>query len=75
MQQRERWSVQSPQPLWNKGESVLSLSDTLLHARGDGGSPRAVEWRKLTEPGRRGGGGERDEVGEVLEEIYEHISL
>ena len=64
-------------PLW-RGQSVLSLSDTLLIAWGDGGSPRTVEWRKPTEPGRRGGGEEereRDEVGEVLEEIYEHISL
>ena len=37
-------------PLWS-GEGVLSLSDPLLHAGGDGGSPRAVEWRKPTEPG------------------------
>ena len=60
-------------PLWS-GEGVLSLSDPLLHAGGDGGSPRAVEWRKPTEPGRSGRRRERerDEVGEVLEELCEH---
>ena len=46
-------------PLWS-GEGVLSLSDPLLHAGGDGGSPRAVEWRKPTEPGGGVGGGERE---------------
>ena len=63
-------------PLWS-GEGVLSLLDPLLHARGDGGSPCAVEWRKPTEPGGSGRRRERerDEVGDVLEEIYEHISL
>ena len=52
-------------PLWS-GEGVLSLSDPLLHAGGDGGSPCAVEWRKPAEPGGSGRRGERDEVGEVL---------
>ena len=63
-------------PLWS-GEGVLSLSDPLLHARGDGGFPRAVEWRKPAEPGGSGRRRrrERDEVGEVLEELCEHISL